>query len=127
MRLALNHKLLTAKRSSPTGGSAYGMAKNDSYSSIWKPGVARPSMHPSDVQTIGNTLVKLSSFNGGDGNVTALPNEEIGVFDDEITVGLDALKNFINRKPIKHWTRCWSILPQFLYSYGSNEFDSVRI
>lgn len=73
---------LTAKRNFPTGGSAYGIAKKLSYSSIWKPGVARPSMQPSAIHTIGNTLVKLSSVNGDWGtNVSTLLS---GVLDDEM-------------------------------------------
>lgn len=94
--------LLTANRSFPTGASAYGMPKNDSYSSIWKPGRATPSMHPSAVHTIGNTLVKLSSVNGDDINASLLPTVAIGAFDDEITVGLDAFINSISRNVIKY-------------------------
>lgn len=59
-------------------------------------------MHPSAVHTIGNTLVKLSSVNGDDINASLLPTVAIGVFDDEITVGLDAFINLISRNAIKY-------------------------
>lgn len=84
----------------PTGGSAYGIPKNDSYSSIWNPGVARPSTHPSEMHTIGNTLVKLSSVSGGDASDSTLLSDVIGVLDDEMTVGFDAFESPTNSNTI---------------------------
>lgn len=54
-------------------------------------------MHPSAMHTIGKTLVKLSSVNDDDSTIG-----EIGVLDEEITVGFVALENKNNASRRTH-------------------------
>lgn len=71
-------------------------------------------MHPSATHTIGNTLVKLSSVNGDDWIFAIV---EIGVLDDEITVGFIAFDSPNNSSTMKHANRSVGVHIICFYSF----------